>query len=166
MLQGVCVDPGQTAVLEKYKKYYLFPNGINHFYVSNFPSNCSHMGCFQSAYFQILKKEEWPPEPAVKSVILDPQKVYSAKLIWRKPGYKFVELKDYYLRLCKTHVDVFKEINLSQYCGCLPVHWFTNFREIETETAGIEPVLEENVPICTESEPKITKYEQLSLFDF
>lgn len=165
-MRGICIGCGQSLSLKTGKSYYLFPNGSNHYYVSNFNNKQSHMGCFQAIYFQVIKKDEWPPEPTAKLVSLDPEKVYLANLIWRKPGYQFLELKDYYIRLSKTHVDFFKDRNLSQYCGCFPVNWFSDFREIETKTADIEPILEENVPICTESEPKITKYEQLSLFDF
>ncbi|MEC1744145.1 hypothetical protein [Schinkia azotoformans] len=54
MLQGTCIDTGQTTVLEKGKSYFLFPNGPIHFYVSKFPNRDSHRGCFSGKYFQII----------------------------------------------------------------------------------------------------------------
>jgi hypothetical protein len=171
MLQGVCIDPGQTAVLEMRKKYYLFPNGMNHYYVSNFPNLAAHKGCFQSKYFQIIEKEPWSQEPEMKSYSLDPEKVYWAKLIWRKPGYKFVELKEYYLKPRKTHCDFYHDSKLNQLGGCFPLHWFTNFEEvipdiIDQEVSNFDIKFEENKLVLPETKPEITNYEQLSLFDF
>lgn len=164
-MEGICVDKNQSTVLENGKRYFLFPNGPDHYYVSNFNNNKSHFGCFQALYFQLIEKEIWPPEPVPKSISLDHGKIYKANLIWRKPGYKIVELKDYYIRPGETHAEFFKDKDLTKCCGCFPLHWFSNFRSIETESANIEPILEENAPNFVESEPKITKYEQLSLFD-
>jgi hypothetical protein len=170
MLQGVCVDSGQSAVLQKGTSYYLFPNGVNHFYVSLFPNPNAHKGCFQKAYFQIIEKELWPEEPEVIPVGLDPEQIYKAQLTWRKPGYKSVELKDYYIRPKKTHCYLYQDSRLEDCRGCFPLHWFTNFEpyfheivleniDFVIETDEIEPIMAENVPI-------FNKYEQLSLFEF
>jgi hypothetical protein len=171
MLKGVCKDPGQTAVLEKGKVYFLFPNGRNHFYVSNFPNFRAHKGCFQSSYFQVIEKEQWPQEPEMKSYCLDPEKVYIANLIWRKPGYKAVALKEYYIKPRTTHCDFYQDSNLTELGGCFPLHWFTDFVEAVIDESVIEIPdfdieFEENDLFSVESEPKITKYEQLSFFDF
>lgn len=171
MLQGVCVDPGQSAVLEPGKRYYLFPDGSHHFYVSKFPNQDAHMGCFQTLHFQIVEKEEWPQEPAELPIGLDPKKIYRAQLIWRKPGYKFVELRDYYIRPKKTHVDFYKDISLKECCGCFPLHWFTDFEETsiaknETKIIDLETKFNKNDPISLKNETQMENYEQLSLFDF
>jgi hypothetical protein len=171
MLQGLCIDAGQTAVLEKEKMYFLFPNGPKHYYVSKFANSTAHKGCFQSSYFQVIKEEQWPPEPEIKSHCLDPKKVYIANLIWRKPGYKEVALKEYYIKPRTTHCNFYKDSNLTELGGCFPLHWFTDFVEAIIDESVIEIPdfdidFEEYDLFSTESEPKITKYEQLSLFDF
>jgi hypothetical protein len=170
MLQGICIDHGQTVVLEKGKSYFLFPNGTQHYYVSNFPNKNAHKGCFQTQYFQIIEKEKWPLEPEIKNFNLDPEKVYRAKLIWRKPGYKFLELKEYFVKQCKTHVDFYHNSSLKEYGGCFPLHWFTNLVEVQQEEIVQEisnSVIksEENDLIPIESDPKTIKYIQLSFFD-
>jgi hypothetical protein len=109
MLEGVCIDTGQTVVLEKGKSYFLFPNGTKHYYVSKFPNQNGHKGCFQAIYFQIIKKEEWPQEPERLSIILDQEKVYKANLIWRRIGYKSTELREYYVRPKATHGYFYQE---------------------------------------------------------
>jgi hypothetical protein len=170
MLKGICIDPGQTVVLEKGKSYFLFPNGTKHYYVSDFNNKNAHKGCFQALYFQIAKEEERLAEPVAKSVSLDPDKVYKAKLIWRKPGYKFIELKEYFVKLSKTHCDFYNDINLKKYFGCFPLHWFANFEEAQQEETVQEICdsvieFEESEVISVESVPKTIKFVQLSLFD-
>jgi hypothetical protein len=171
MLHSVCVDPGQTVVLEKGKSYFLFPNGTMCYYVSNFPNPKAHKGCFQSKYFQIIEKVEWPHEPEVLSLSLDPEQLYKAKLVWRKPGYIATELKEYYVKPQTTHGHFYQDINLKGYGGCFPLHWFTDFEKVEidenvTETLDFVIDIEENVTFFEESEPKIANYVQMSLFDF
>ncbi|WP_458412756.1 hypothetical protein ACNQFZ_18390 [Schinkia sp. CFF1] len=58
MLQGICIDTGQTTVLEKGKLYFLFQNGETHFYVSKFPRIDSHTGCYKANRFQIIQNIE------------------------------------------------------------------------------------------------------------
>jgi hypothetical protein len=58
LLQGVCVDTGETTVLEKGKKYFLFPSGSNNYYVSKFPNANAHTGCFRKSLFQIVQEKE------------------------------------------------------------------------------------------------------------
>lgn len=171
MLQGICVDPGQSAVLEKGTSYYLFPNGTKHYYVSKFPNLGAHNGCFQAKYFQLVEEEDWPQEPESVEVSLDPEKIYKAKLTWRKPGYKFVELKEYYIQPKKTHGFFYRDRDLKKCGGCFPLHWFKNFEEMEieenvTETTDFVIEFEESEQFLVDSEPEIAKYEQLSLFDF
>jgi hypothetical protein len=170
MLRGICTDLGQTAVLKLGKSYYLFPNGTKHYYVSNFPSRDAHKGCFQVKYFQIIEKDTRSSEPEMREFQLDHGKLYKAELIWRKPGYKTVELKEYFIRPLTTHGDFYHDINFSKLGGCFPLHWFTNFVEVQQGTAvheisdfDIKP--SEIEPIFFEIEPKTIKYVQLSLFD-
>lgn len=170
MLQGVCVDRGQTEVLEKGKTYYLFPNGDNHYYVSNFPNEHAHKGCFHSKYFQILEQELYPPESENRVIHLDQEKIYKANLIWVSPGYKLFTSKEYYIKPRKTHGDCYHDKHLTKLGGCLPLHWFDNFIEIDInvptmdetviETKEIKPILTKTVHVVITSELS----EQLSLF--
>jgi hypothetical protein len=170
MLQGVCIDQGQSAVLLKGTSYYLFPNGSSHFYVSKFPNRNTHKGCFQAKYFQIIEKELWPEEPEVRSVSLDPEKVYKAKLIWRKPGYETTLLKQYNLKPLKTHAFFFRDSECNELAGCFPLHWFTGFEElilekIDQEIPDFVIDFEEDDQYIDVLEQDIANYVQLSLFD-
>jgi hypothetical protein len=170
MLRGICTDLGQTAVLELGKSYYLFPNGTKHFYVSNFPNRNAHKGCFQAKYFQIIEKDKWPQEPEIIEFRLDREKLYRAELIWRKPGYKNVELKEYFIKPLTTYGDFYHDRNSSKFGGCFPLHWFKNFVEIQQgttvhEISDFDIKSSEIEPIFFEIEPKTIKYVQLSLFD-
>lgn len=162
MLQGICVDPAATTVLEKDRKYFLFPAGANHYYVSRFPNAGSHCGCFRKSLFQIVqdeqyqqqqekerhdwigrkrlskelttKEDEWPPEPPAYNVpTLDSSKIYKAKLIWTTRAYK-TELGTYFLKPIEKNAYVFREYRdkqLKKHVGCFPLHWFTDFREVD-----------------------------------
>ncbi|MBO0962515.1 hypothetical protein J1P26_22735 [Neobacillus sp. MM2021_6] len=171
MLQGICIDTGYTAVLQKGTSYYLFPNGDNHYYVSKFPNEGAHMGCFQERYFQVLEEEQWPDEPEIRLVSFDPEKLYKARLIWRKRGYKSVELKNYYIKSKVTHGYFYSDMALKECRGCFPLHWFTDFQEtildiIDQEIPDFDIDFEENDLILVESEPEIVNYVQMSIFDF
>ncbi|MFF2449342.1 hypothetical protein ACFVSW_20070 [Neobacillus sp. NPDC058068] len=171
MQEGVCIDPGHSAVLQKGTSYYLFPNGTQHFYVSKFPNWNAHKGCFQAKYFQIIEKELWPEEPEVRSFSLDPEKVYKANLIWRKQGYKSIELKEYFVRPRETHGRFYQDGSLKVHRGSFPLHWFTDFLTVDfvenvTETTDFVIEFDESEQFLIESEPLIANYEQLSLFDF
>jgi hypothetical protein len=170
MLQGICTDLGQTAVLELGKSYYLFPNDTQHYYVSKFPNRDSHKGCFQAKYFQIIEKDTRSSEPEMREFRLDHGKLFKAELIWRKRGYKTVELKEFFIRPLTTHGDFYHDINFSKLGGCFPLHWFTNFVEvqqgaIEQENSDFYIKPSEIEPVLLESKPKTIKYVQLSLFD-
>lgn len=159
MLQGICVDPGSTDVLEKGRKYFLFPAGPNHYYVSKFPKENSHCGCFRKSLFQIVQEDEWPPEPSADSIpALDSSKVYKARLVWRTRGYRDTKLGMYYLRPSGTHAYFYHDKELKRPGGCFPLHWFEDFREVDAD--------ETKAPECETKEEKYEKFEQMSIFDF
>jgi hypothetical protein len=167
LLQGTCIDAESTDVLINGKQYFLFPNGSTHFYVSNFPREGAHKGCFKASLFLINSMDPWPPEPPVKHIELDKEKVYKAQLIWRREGYKSTELKEYYIRPGKTHGYLYKDPDFQKLKGCFPLHWFDRFEVIsviETVESDIESV--ESVHENEISESIIQNYEQLSLFEF
>ncbi|WP_244895461.1 hypothetical protein [Evansella clarkii] len=67
MMQGICIDKGDTLTLQEGKKYFLFPNGANHFYASRFNSKRSHFGCYRAKHFEVIQEEEEDtPETEVK----------------------------------------------------------------------------------------------------
>jgi hypothetical protein len=175
VLQGICVDTGETTVLEKGKKYFLFPRGLDHYYVSKFPRETAHCGCFHKSLFQIIQEDEWPPEPAADNVpVLDSSKIYAAKLIWRKRGYQQVKLGTYFIQPARTHAYLFRDRQLEKCIGCFPLHWFEGFKEIAAdEDETNEVVFEKNEMIVEtkvlESETKEEKheiFEQMCIFDF
>ncbi|MGM0903086.1 MAG: hypothetical protein ACQEXB_18555 [Bacillota bacterium] len=167
MLQGICVDPGQTAVLTKGTSYYLFPNGANHYYVSKYPNPEAHKGCYSKEYFQLIEKEIWPDEPEKRDIQLEPDKVYKARLIWRKPGYKGTVLKEYFLKPKKTHAYFYLDEDLQKLCGCFPFHWFVGFEEVEPDkvVGDINLDFTEADLFLEETVHKEVVFEQLSLFD-
>jgi hypothetical protein len=172
MLQGVCVDPGNTDVLKKGKTYFLFPNGNDYYYVSAFPNQNSHKGCFCGKYFQIVEREAWSQEPEGRTIQLDSKKVYKAVLIWRKLGYKSVALKEYYIKPSKTHAGFYDDHQLLKLNGCFPLHWFCNFEEIHVQKSDqkdnhFEAYIEETEQIFNETVHELNEiehYEQLTLF--
>lgn len=180
MIQGICVDIANTTVLIEGQTYFLFPNGPNYFYVSVFPDSKAHKGCYQSRCFQIIKKikEEWPAEPKGPCLVsdYDKEKVYKAQLVWRKPGYRGTELKEYFIRLKVEYPEQKLKINLVDSCyfydqyengqfegfrGCFPLHWFGEMEEV-LDTYNQEFSEKEQI-VC--AEPVVNGYEQLSLFD-
>jgi hypothetical protein len=168
LLQGICVDTGETTVLEKGKKYFLFPGGSNNYYVSKFPNANAHTGCFRKSLFQIVQGDEWPPEPVADNVpALDSSKIYAAKLIWRKRGYQQVELGTYYLQPKQTHAYVYRDKQLKKCVGCFPLHWFAEFREVdEEEDETNEVVFETKEPEREIKEENPETFEQMCIFDF
>jgi hypothetical protein len=168
LLQGICIDASLTMVLEKGKTYFLFPIGSDHYYVSRFPKANAHTGCFHKSLFQIVQKDEWPPEPAADNVpVLDSSKIYAAKLVWRKRGYQQVKLGAYYLQPAGTHAYVHRDKQLKKRVGCFPLHWFEDFREVNVEeTETNEAVLETEVSERETKEEMPENFEQMSIFDF
>ncbi|PAD67311.1 hypothetical protein CHH83_19690 [Bacillus sp. 7586-K] len=124
MLQGICIDTENTVVLTEGEQYYLFPNGTEHYYVSKFPNEGAHTGCFQAKYFKVIEKED------VAMSELDREKVYFAHM-YRKEGYPGLELIEYYIKPKKTHCNIYCDKALTQFKGCFPLDWFTDFEEIE-----------------------------------
>lgn len=183
MIQGICVNAGATVSLERDQKYFLFPNGKDHYYVSNFPNLNAHKGCFQAILFKPVKEEEWPEEPNGVTLIkdFDSEKIYKASLIWRKPE-STAKLKDYYLRLNSNHLpykvklvsscyvyEQFENGDYAEFAGCLPLHWFSNITEVQPEELIHNDEQEE---LQLETEPttleeialEYTICEQLTLF--
>jgi hypothetical protein len=168
LLQGICVDTGASTVLEKGKKYFLFSNGPNHYNVSKLPKVSAHTGCFHKSLFQIVQEDEWPPEPSSDNVpILDSSKVYKARLVWRRPGYQQVKLGMYYLQPAGTHAYVHRDKQLKKFIGCFPLHWFAEFREVDTDQNETNEVVFETETLeCETKEEKHETFEQMCIFDF
>lgn len=163
-LQGVCIDTGGAAVLVQDKKYFLFPNGTTHFYVSKFPNPGAHFGCFQDKLFQVVVEEEWPEEPMEIEIELVKDKIYSAELIWRMKGYQGKKLGIYYLKPGRTHADFYFDKQLKKHGGCFPLHWFKDFVEIEQEQEHVTDVSEEKASVHPHVSEDSGEFEQLSLF--
>lgn len=166
MLQGICVDSGLTTTLAQGKAYYLFPRGTEHYLVSKFPNGNAHMGCYHAEHFKLVEKELWPEEPEIKAVNLNQNNLYRARLIWREKFYQEKPLKNYYLKPGKTHAFFYHDAQLEKFCGCFPLHWFSDFEEVEvvSDTEEIELEFTESDHVLLESVQKRHVCEQLSLF--
>lgn len=164
MLQGICINTSYTAVLEKGRKYFLFPNGPSSFYVSKFPNEKAHTGCFRAVFFEITEENKLPAEPEAISLCLDPDKVYKATLIWKTPFYKSKLNQDYYLKPSKMNAFFYKDLELEQLAGCFPLHWFSGFTEVEN--ISLESVIKfgESDHKLLEMESESFVNEQLSFF--
>ncbi|WP_445506726.1 hypothetical protein [Niallia sp. 03190] len=131
--------------------------------------------------FRVIKNE-WPQEPKGPRLVseFDTDKIYKAKMIWRRSSYKNLQLQEYYLKLnakdrgaysgvqLVDHCYVYRKYEnglLSDHAGCLPLHWFNDFKELQQEDVHTEEikVVEEEKTI-EEIALEYTVYEQLSLF--
>ena len=150
MLQGTCIDTENTVVLTAGERYYLFPNGPDRYYVSRFPNVNAHTGCFEAKQFKLIDEEE-PLMPEI-----DREKVYLAHM-YRKERFHGLELKEYFIKPGKTHCNIYHDRSMTQFKGCFPLDWFTDFEEIVTET-------KKNDHILKEIEFRETENRQLLLF--
>lgn len=130
------MDTENTVVLTEGERYFLFPNGPDHYYVSRLPNENAHTGCFEAKHFQLVDENELiMPE-------IDHEKVYLAHM-YKKERYPGLELKEYFIKHQKTHCNTYHDRELTQFKGCFPLEWFTDFEEIEHETAKKDPIVEE-----------------------
>mgnify|MGYP005829165833 CR=1 FL=1 len=153
MLQGICIRADSADVLLQGESYYLFPNGPNHFYVSNFPNHGAHKGCYHAERFHVKHNE----------IELHKYKLYSAELIYTELGYGTKRFQRYFIRPSKTHCYFYKDAEQKKLMGCYPKGWFTNFEVVkafkEEELADFTEL--EDLDDLSESE----SFEQLSLFE-
>jgi hypothetical protein len=165
ILIGVCIDIGNSAVLQKGDSYYLFPHGDKHYYVSKFPNKNAHKGCFHAELFQLINDINWPHEPEAITPELEREKIYKAPLVWRNPGYKSKELKHYFIKPKTTHCYFYHDKELKEFCGCFPLHWISDFEELDVSAEEIDSennsFVEEELALFEEVN---NGYEQLSLF--
>jgi hypothetical protein len=178
MIQGKYIGPDNLLSLKREETYYLFPHGHSHFYVSRFPNQGAHTGCFERTLFSINTETTsyLTGEPERIPFSLDCTKIYKAKLVWRPVGYKSTALKTYYVSPKKTHGYFFEDAALTKCRGSFPLHWFEDFKEVtniieETEKKEEKFSLKKDIETVnelqeyeTESE-NVLAFEQLSLFD-
>ncbi|WP_018392465.1 hypothetical protein [Bacillus sp. 37MA] len=169
MLQGTCID---SDILPAGETFYLFPAGTDYVYASRFPRKSAHTGCFPIDRFKVkeeVETTEWPQEPPKRVVEIELNEVYVAKLVWCWEASKDRRDKEYYViaRGYGSHVDYYPNPELEGLLGSLPVHWFENFRHVESLQAI------QSGEIATEQIPEVAIFdreessqfiEQLSLF--
>ena len=160
MLKGICIDKGGSIALVEGNTYYLFPNGEAHYYVSKFPTEGTHFGCYQADQFYILESEESevkPVEPPKIEYSLDRNKVYKGTLVYRGcyPA-SIVKFGDYYIKPYKTHGDYYADIYCKKQKGCFPLHWFENIHEVTV------PEIQQNVHEFMIKDPKQERIDRLS----
>jgi hypothetical protein len=132
----------------------------------------SHTGCFERKFFNMLSEEDGiSGEPAFVSLSLDPEKIYTAELIWRKEGYKSIKLKTYYICPKKKHGYFYDDYALKECKGCFPLHWFKGFKEVDSiieETKLFDEQTSEQIEskslIDVMESERLEEFEQLTLF--
>ncbi|KXO02465.1 hypothetical protein R1C46_18320 [Bacillus tropicus] len=143
--KGVCIAVDQSDLLKEKVEYFLFPAKPNHYYVSRFNRKGAHFGCYQAERFQITEKEVWTPEPEPNLPELNTSLFYRAQLIWRKKGYKDKPLKDYIVQPRGKHCYFWHDRERKKFCGCFPLHWFTDF--VPVQSHNIEEKTKEEVKL-------------------
>lgn len=160
MLEGMYKGKDQGGILTFGDIYFLFPNGSLSYYVSRFPNPKAHFGCFDKSLFDVLDNLG-NSEPEKKKIILDQNKVYSAKLIWRREGYSNIPLKQYFITPNLTHCYFYSDRQQTHCLGSFPIHWFEDFREV-TPDKTTNNIIEETRNVDSLD---LFTWEQLSLFD-
>ncbi|WP_339148376.1 hypothetical protein [Sutcliffiella sp. BMC8] len=150
MLQGICVKADSAEVLSKGENYYLFPNGPEHYYVSKYPNQGAHKGCYHAERFKLKHNE----------IELHKDRLYSAELIYTYPGYSTKLFQRYFIRPSKTHCYFYKDAEQQKLMGCYPKEWFKDFEEIESVVESEQA----DVSDFDIQEDKPEMMEQLSLF--
>jgi hypothetical protein len=133
------------------------------------PKASSHQVCFHKSLFELVQEDEWPPEPSADSVsALDSSKVYKARLVWRKRGYEQIKLGTYYLQPSGgTCVFLMRQAAKKVGWLCFPLHWFAEFREVDTvQNETDEIVLETEALECETKEEAHEIFEQMCIFNF
>ena len=162
MLVVECIDATNISVLLAGSKYYAFPVNSSHAYISKFPNKNAHTGCYSLTRFvevpQVIKQKE----PYVYHYF-----VYATKKILLVYGFQ----------VSNQLIAIYRDAQIKQFIGCVPVERCTAFQKLEPVTSwgsyqvssgGIrlsdaEGVLE----VCNEvivEETGQDQYEQLCLF--
>ena len=164
MLQGICINTDNTVVLTEFESYFLFPNGPDLYYVSRFPNENAHTGCFEAKQFQLIDEEE------LLMLEIDRKKVYLAHM-HRKEGYPGLELKEYFIKPRKKNCKIYHDRSMTQFKGCFPLNWFIDFAEVVpqiaksvSETGVNDTETKKNDHIVEEIEFRVSENGQLLLF--
>lgn len=165
-MRGRYIGRDPLVSLKVEEDYYLFPNGPDYYYVSRFPNERAHTGCYERHLFKtFIETEGVEKEPEQKAIKLDKEKMYSARLIWRREGYSSTELKTYYIKPLNTHCYFYEDAKLTKFIGCFPMHWFDEFSEVDEK--GIHIIEETSSKRADKVEGIMENAEecqQLSLF--
>lgn len=163
-MRGICVNNEAADVLQVGAVYYLFEHGPNNYYVARFDNPNAHFGSYEKRRFELIEDEAAATDepPADHIPVLNREKVYSARLIYRKPGYDFIKLGTYYIEPLQTHARFYHDPQMQRLGGCFPLHWFDDFKEHEPGAPVVEVVEPEPEP--EELPPE--KWEQTTIFDF
>jgi hypothetical protein len=165
MLQGTYIN---NDILPAGETFYLFPANAGYVYASRFPQKSAHTGCFPIDRFK-TETSEWTQEPPKRSVEIELNEVYGAKLIWCQESLKDRCNKEYYFiaRGSGSHVDYYSNPELKEILGNLLVHWFENFECVEEYPVieSAETPTEQALEVAKFDEAESLQFiEQLSLF--
>lgn len=164
MQQGVCVDTGLSAILQKDRTYFLREHGKNNYYVSNFNNPKSYFGSFSKKYFRLIVE----PRLSLKRFVARVSK-----------NYTWYTLGDEYIITEKDHNGYFHVYLMNGKNGGAPIgSYLNNFFEIikpfnEGENTASLKISQEKalktgkraIETLPDSPKKVEECVQLSLFD-
>lgn len=178
MLKVECIKNTNSAVLEVGRVYYAFPlpNGT-HAYISKFPRETAHTGCFSIDRFQVTDREVLPP-----TRLTGPPKVRQLKPVEQYYQLKLICVPIHYQVLlygCVVSTDefaVYTDAAFQKPIGTLKAKMFEKVKEVQAphSRAYVSPfpaVLKygdliemRKAGLCEEVRIDPFESEQLSLF--
>lgn len=153
MHQGICVDTGLSAVLQKGNTYFLKEHGKNNYYVSRFDNPKSYFGSFRKEFFTLVAEKK----PKLKRFI--------ARVTRNRSWYT---VGDEYIITEKDHTGYFhvyfKDIPSKPPIGSY-LDSFFEVIEPFNEAEG-EKLVHISKPQKEERREDTTSFGQMNLFDF
>lgn len=163
MLLVECIDASNLSVLTEGKRYYAFPVNSSHAYISNFPNENAHSGCYSLHRFREVPQEVEQKEPYVYHY-----KIFATKKTVVVYGFE----------VTSQLIAIYKDPALKHLIGCVSKEKCTVHQKLEPVTSwaayvvfpsvlllgdleGLQEVVDNGV---AEKEVTECKFEQLCLF--
>ena len=162
MLRVECIDATNISVLSAGSQYYAFPVNSSHAYISKFPNENAHSGCYSLSRFIEVPTVIEQKEPYVYHYF-----VYATKKTLLVYGFQ----------VSNQLIAIYKDAQIKQFIGCVPVERCTASQKLEPVSSwGSYQVSSGGIRLCDlegvqEVAGKVVveeiqrgQYEQLCLF--
>lgn len=120
MLHVECVDATNTSVLLEDDHYYAFPVNSSHAYISKFPNEKAHTGCYSLQRFIEVPQEVEQKEPYVYHY-----KIFATKKTVVVYGFEVTQ----------QLVAIYKDYTLEHFIGCVSKEKCTVNQKLEPVTS-------------------------------